>query len=119
MNARLGGFEIKTDQPRRGGGDESAPAPFDLFLASLGTCAGIYVKAFCDQRDIDSSGISLHQDLRYDQAKRMVSEFIITIYVPSGFPDKYHGALANTAGQCAVKRHLHPDIKTTINVEVK
>jgi uncharacterized OsmC-like protein len=40
--ANYGGFTIETDQPARGGGDDSAPAPFDLFLASIGTCAGIY-----------------------------------------------------------------------------
>ena len=40
--ADYGGFTIETDQPARGGGDDSAPAPFDLFLASIGTCAGIY-----------------------------------------------------------------------------
>ena len=40
--ADYGGFTIETDQPARGGGDDSAPAPFDLFLASIGTCAGIF-----------------------------------------------------------------------------
>ena len=44
--ADFGGFTIETDQPAQGGGDDSAPAPFDLFLASIGTCAGIYALGF-------------------------------------------------------------------------
>jgi ribosomal protein S12 methylthiotransferase accessory factor len=118
VNAETDGHEIKTDQPKRGGGSGAAPAPFDLFLASLGTCAGIYVKGFCDKRGIDSTDIYLEQDIRYDQKKRMIGEVAITIHVRPEFPEKYHGALANTAGQCAVKRHLHPGIKTTVNVSV-
>ena len=30
-----------------GGGQGSAPTPFATFLASMGTCAGIYVLGFC------------------------------------------------------------------------
>ncbi|HCT72209.1 MAG TPA: osmotically inducible protein C, partial [Bacteroidales bacterium] len=36
--AEFNGYRIVTDQPERAGGEGSAPAPFDLFLASLGTC---------------------------------------------------------------------------------
>jgi len=45
VNADYRGFTIQTDQSVNGGGEESAPEPFALFLASIGTCAGIYV--FC------------------------------------------------------------------------
>src|SRR5665811_1550960 len=54
--ADYGGFIIETDQSARGGGDDSAPAPFDLFLASIGTCAGLYALGFMQQRDIDPGG---------------------------------------------------------------
>ena len=43
VSANLNGTIIRTDQPLQAGGNGSAPAPFDLFLASIGTCAGIYV----------------------------------------------------------------------------
>ena len=39
VNASYGDFEIATDQSPDHGGDASAPEPFDLFLASLATCA--------------------------------------------------------------------------------
>ena len=43
VDAEFNGFTIKTDQPVNQGGVGSAPTPFETFLASLGTCAGIYV----------------------------------------------------------------------------
>ena len=41
VDAHVGDFLIKTDQSVKMGGDGSAPEPFTLFLASIGTCAGI------------------------------------------------------------------------------
>jgi len=40
-DAQFKGFTIQTDQSPRGGGEGSAPEPFDLFLASIATCAGV------------------------------------------------------------------------------
>jgi putative redox protein len=59
VDAEYGGFTVRTDQAREAGGDASAPAPFDLFLASIATCAGIYVKGFCDSRGIATEGLGL------------------------------------------------------------
>lgn len=101
------GYRIVTDQPVRAGGDSSAPAPFDLFLASLGTCAGIYVKGFCDQRDIPTEGISLTQETIVNPETHLVSDLTITIHLPATFPEKYKDAVINAANLCAVKRHLH------------
>lgn len=105
--ADFNGHRIVTDQPVRAGGDGSAPAPFDLFLASIGTCAGIYVKSFCDQRGISTEGISLEQEMKYNSETHLISELEIRIILPESFPDKYKDAVVNSANLCAVKRHLH------------
>jgi putative redox protein len=118
VNAEFKGQIIKTDQPVMGGGDGTAPAPFDLFLASLGTCAGIYVKSFCDQRGIPTNDIRIVQKMEFDPAKRMIGKVTIDIQLPAGFPEKYKDAVINTADLCAVKRHLHdpPVIVTTATI---
>ena len=59
VDAQAGAHLIRTDQPASAGGDASAPAPFDLFLASLATCAGYYVLAFCRARGIPTDGLAL------------------------------------------------------------
>ena len=106
VNARYNGNIIKTDQPLEAGGEGSAPAPFDLFLASIGTCAGIYVKAFCDQRGIATDEIKITQDMEYDFTKRLISKVNLAIHLPEGFPEKYKDAVINAANLCAVKKHL-------------
>ena len=106
VNANLNGTIIKTDQPVQGGGDGTAPAPFDLFLASLGTCAGIYVKGFCDQRGISSDNIKIIQKMNFNPATRLIDKVDLEIQLPSDFPEKYKDAVINSANLCAVKRHL-------------
>ena len=70
--ADYGGFTIETDQPAAGGGEDSAPAPFDLFLASIGTCAGIYALGFMQQRDLDPAGAKLAMRTHRDAAAGLV-----------------------------------------------
>ena len=113
MNARLGKHVVKTDQKERGGGEDSAPAPFDYFLASLATCAGIYVKVFCDKRGIDSSKIRIMQKHRTDPQTRKLIGIDLDIILPEDFPDKYREAVLKAVDQCAVKRVLKdpPDIE--------
>ena len=116
VNARIDDFVVETDQPVRAGGEGSAPTPFTLFLSSLATCAGIFVKGFCDQRSLPSDEIRLTLDYEVDPVSRNISKFIIRIFVPAGFPDKYDSALVQTASLCTVKRHLDPAITNEILV---
>ena len=114
VNAVVDGFTVKTDQSIQSGGENSAPTPFSLFLASLGTCAGIYVKSFCDQRGIDTAAIRITMDDIYDPAQKMIVKFIMLIHVPADFPEQYEAAVIKTASLCAVKRHLNPAIENEI-----
>ena len=53
------GFTVETDQTENGGGDNSAPEPYDLFLSSLSTCAGVYMVYFCEKRNIPTDGMKM------------------------------------------------------------
>ena len=122
VDAQLGPHTIRTDQPPKGGGEDSAPTPFALFLASMGTCAGIYVLGFCRQRGIPTDGIRLIQTVQRDPATGLIALVKIDIEVPPEFPEKYRDALVRVADQCAVKKHLeHPpriDVRTVVSQPV-
>jgi len=105
--ADYNGFTIETDQPARGGGDDSAPAPFDLFLASIGTCAGIYALGFMQQRGIDPEGSRITTRTHFDQAAGLISRIELELELPAEFPDKYRAAVINAMNLCTVKKHLH------------
>jgi len=106
VDAHFGPFVVRTDQPARGGGDGSAPTPFATFLASIATCAGIYVLGFCRQRDIPSDRVRIVQTLDIDHETGMITKVHLDIQVPPDFPEKYRTALIRAAEQCAVKKHL-------------
>jgi ribosomal protein S12 methylthiotransferase accessory factor len=106
VDAAFGDFVVKTDQSPHNGGEGSAPPPFSLFLASIGTCAGIYVLNFCRQREIPTENIRIRQSTESDPETRLVRQVDLDILLPPDFPQKYASALINSAKLCAVKKHL-------------
>jgi putative redox protein len=117
VDALLGNFVIKTDQLSSQGGDASAPQPFDLFLASLGTCTALYVLIFCNTRHIPTEDITLHFKTERDKETHLITNIDMSIKVPKTFPEKYHQAMVMAAGKCAVKRLLEHPPGITIRVE--
>lgn len=100
------GFTIRTDQPVAEGGDNSAPSPFDLFLSSIGTCAGFYVLNFCRERNIPYQDIELTLSAERDQAKGLIGKIAIEVKLPVDFPKQYREAVVRAANLCTVKKHL-------------
>ena len=99
-------FIIKTDQPTFAGGDNSAPAPFDYFLVSIGTCAGIYVLSFCQQRGIATDGIKIIQRMVRDEQRKQIEVISLELKLPPDFPEQYKEALIRTAELCTVKKYI-------------
>ena len=109
VDAHFGEFTVKTDQPVMGGGDGSAPSPFEMFLSSIGTCAGIYVVGFCRQRGLSTEGMRIIERIHRDPLTGMIGTVDLEIQVPPSFPEKYYKSLVRSANQCAVKKALeHP-----------
>ena len=109
VDASFGDLSVKTDQPAQGGGSGSAPTPFATFLASIGTCAGIYVLGFCQQRGLPTKDIKIIQRMQSNPMTGLVGKISLDIQLPPDFPEKYKAAVIKSAEQCAVKKHLeHP-----------
>jgi len=107
VNAEFNSRIIRTDQPAESGGEGSAPTPFEYFLASLGTCAGIYVLSFCKNRQIATEGLALTQRMEFVTApdgKRRLARVAMEIELPGGFPEKYRNAIVKAAELCTVKK---------------
>jgi ribosomal protein S12 methylthiotransferase accessory factor len=119
VDASFGHDTVRTDQPAKAGGEGSAATPFATFLASIGTCAGIYVLGFCRQRDLPTDGIRIVQRVESDPASGMVTSIALDIQVPPGFPEKYRAALVRAAEQCAVKKHLESPPKIEVATVVR
>lgn len=114
VDAHFRGFTVPTDQPPT----SSAPTPFDVFLSSIGTCAGIYVLGFCQQRGLPTDGIQIVQRIHTNQTNGMVDEIDLEILVPSSFPEKYRDSLIRSAELCKVKKQLEKPPKFNITTKV-
>jgi len=106
VEADFNGFTVRTDQPVESGGEGSAPSPFALFLASLGTCAGFYALRFCQERKLETRGLGISMAVERDEESRLPSLVRLTLRLPEGFPEKYRKAIIRATDQCAVKRAL-------------
>jgi len=106
VEADFNGLTVRTDQPPSVGGEGSAPSPFDLFLASVGTCAGYYALRFCQARGIPTENVMLKVTAEKDPAVRRVTDVMIEIELPPGFPSRYREAIVRATDQCSVKKHL-------------
>ncbi len=119
VDASYNGFTIATDQAVDSGGDGAAPEPFDYFLSSIATCAGIYVLGFCQRRNIPHEGVRLVQCWERDRERKRITTIRIAIEVPPGFPEKYHKALIRAANQCSVKKTMEDPpqfvVETVVN----
>lgn len=99
VDAEMDGVRIPT-------GGEGEPSPFDLFLAGIGTCCGIKVLRFCQERDLPTGDLRIKQRMSYNSETRMFEHIEIDIQLPAGFPEKYHDAVVRAANTCGVKKHL-------------
>jgi putative redox protein len=105
VDATLGGNTVHTDQPRPLG-EGAAMSPFDLFLASIGTCMGFYALRFCQEREISTVGLALTLDSIRDEERKLVATLKIALRLPRDFPEKYVDAIRRSVEHCSVKRHL-------------
>ena len=104
VDTQIGRHVLRTDRPAEAGGEDTAPTPFDLFLASLGTCAGIFVAGFCQKRGLPTEGIRIAQRNHVDPETGALLRVELDVVVPPGFPEKYLEALVRVADQCKVKK---------------
>jgi putative redox protein len=106
VDADFNGFKVPTDQALESGEPGSAPEPYDLFVASLGTCAGIYALSFCQERGLATEGLAIFVTAEKDDKTGLFAQIDMEISLPADFPERYRKAICRTAGLCTVKRSL-------------
>lgn len=105
IDAQVRGHTVHTDQPTHNGGEDTAPSPFELFLASIGTCAGIFIQGFCANRKIPTEEIELVQRVTYAEDGALAS-VDLEIHLPATFPEKYRDAVLKVVEGCSVKKAI-------------
>ena len=116
VDAHLKGFTVHTDQPVASRGGGTAPSPFEMFFASLATCAGYYALEFCQSREIKTDGLMIKLTAEKNEAKKLLDKIKIFLTLPEGFPEKYRHAIVRAVDLCTVKRHVQADLNFSIEI---
>ncbi len=116
IDVQAGEFTIRTDQAVKAGGEASAPEPFQLFLASIASCAGIFAWNFCQSRDLPAAGLGLRMLCHRDPQSKLIGRIELILNLPEGFPEKHRPSIVRAIELCAVKKHIQdaPEFVTRI-----
>jgi len=116
FTADIRGHKLTVDQPRRGGGEDSAPTPLELVPAALGTCVALYVQQFLTTRSLDPTGMTVEVNAVGAANPNRVSRFEVEVKIPGGVPEKYRDAVKRAAEGCTVHHTLTqgPEIAVTV-----
>ena len=107
------GHQLTTDEPESAGGRNAGPAPYELLLASLGSCTGITLKMYAEHKGWDIGEISVELDLQKNKEGDTHIERRLTSSLP--LSDEQWQGLLKIAGKTPVTKTLLNG--ATINTE--
>jgi putative redox protein len=117
FKALCDGHEVFTDQHQTEGGTEKAMTPAELFIASLGTCIGVYAVRFCKRHNLPTEGLKVSLDWTVVKDPWRIGSIKADIHYPHTISDHEKKGLMRMAEACFVHETiLH---KPEIVVELK
>ncbi|HPM78667.1 MAG TPA: OsmC family protein [bacterium] len=106
VTGSLNGHKICTSYPDERGGDGSAPNPFELFLISLGTCAGYYARTYCEEHHLASESLRIYQHNVFEEKTGKLLGVRMQVLMPPDFPEQHKAPLKRAIDSCKVKQVL-------------
>jgi uncharacterized OsmC-like protein len=110
------GHEIFVDQPVDDGGDDSAPTPTELFVASLASCVAFYARRYLSRHDLPLEGLRIETSYEMGTKPSRVSRFDVKVILPAGFPEDRQKALFAMVNACTVHSTLHHEPEVSIEL---
>jgi uncharacterized OsmC-like protein len=112
------GHRLVVDQPAGAGGQDSAPTPTELFVASLATCVAFYAGRYLTRHGYSREGlaVSVGYDMATDRPAR-VRGVRLRVHVPDGVPPQRWAALRAVVSHCTVHNSLAVPPSVTIDLQ--
>ena len=106
------GHVLYVDQPTADGGDDTAPTPTELFVASLASCVAFYARRYLRRHGLPEEGLSVSAEAEMGSKPARVASMRVTVTLPDGVPDEKRQALLAVASHCTVHNTLTqaPDV---------
>ncbi len=109
FKAVCGGHEIFTDQHEAEGGTDKAMTPAEIFVASLGTCIGVYAVRFCLRHNLPTDGLTVGLDWTVVKDPWRIGSIKAEIRYPHNISETEKKGLLRMAEACFVHESIvHP-----------
>ena len=97
---------VRVDQPVDAGGDDTAPTPTELFVASLASCAAFYARRYLARHELCAEGLAVEATFEIGGRPARVPEIRVTVVPPPSLPPERRDALLAVASHCTVHNTL-------------
>jgi uncharacterized OsmC-like protein/alpha/beta superfamily hydrolase len=117
---RAGKHSLLADEPKTVGGDDLGPTPYDLFVASLGTCTAMTMRMYAKRKGWDLREVKVHLQHSHEykedaentsSAKSRIDVIDRMIEMSGDLDQAQEDRLMEIANRCPVHRTLHNEIE--------
>ena len=115
INARQ--HQIASDQPAENGGFDEGMTPPELFLASLGTCAGFYAVQYLKKHNLSREGTLFRVSAEKAKDPARLDNFRIEVEMPGDLGDAHRVGLERAVQHCLIHNTLLHPPKITIDIK--
>lgn len=114
---RARGHRILVDQPPEIGGDDTAPTPVELFVASLATCVAFYAGRYLVRHGFSRDDLRVWVDYTMSSERPARVEVIhLAVRVPESLPVAQRSALRAVLSHCTIYNSLSAPPAITIDL---
>ena len=97
---------VTVDQPVEIGGDDEAPTPTELFVASLASCVAFYARRYLRRHKFDPTGLAVETSFRMGTKPARVADVELRLVVPVDLPEVRRAGLLAAASHCTVHNSI-------------
>ena len=113
------GHTFTIDLSKEKGGNDLGMNPPEVFMASLGSCIGVYIAKYCDAAKINSEGMDIFLDWSLSDDKTKIQRINVRIELPNADVGRRKDALLKVAGHCLIHNTIQnpPDISMSLKAK--
>jgi putative redox protein len=116
FDINIRGHVVHVDQPVKDRGEDTAPTPTELFIASLASCVAFYARRYLARHDLPTDGLAVEATFEMGARPARVAGIDMRLIVPDGVPTERLDGLLAVATHCTVQNTLasEPEVSLTL-----
>ena len=107
---------LTVDQPLTDGGEDTAPTPTELLVASLASCVAFQARRYLTRHQLPTTGLTVTADYTLGSHPARVTDIRIDIQLPHAVPVERLDALLAVTRHCTVHNTLADPPTVTVTL---